>query len=127
MKLVFNPFTCKFDWVESGTAGPVGPPGIDGEDSENTWPIPGPSGVSIQGSPGICIPGRDGEDAEDNNLSMRMGAHGSFADDDHTQYLLADGTREASEIRLTPKASSSGPEGTIFYDSDDDYVYVGTE
>ena len=48
-------------------------------------------------------------------------------DDDHTQYLLATGIRAASEIRLTPKTSSSGPEGTIFYDSDDDHVYVGTE
>lgn len=31
------------------------------------------------------------------------------------------------EIRLVPKASSTGAEGTIFYDSDDDHVYVGTE
>lgn len=32
-----------------------------------------------------------------------------------------------SEVRLTPKTASSGPEGTMFYCSDDDYVYVGTE
>jgi len=32
-----------------------------------------------------------------------------------------------SEIRLTPKASSSGPEGTIFYNSGDNSVYVGVE
>jgi len=32
-----------------------------------------------------------------------------------------------TEIRLTPKASSSGAEGTIFYDSDDDHVWVATE
>lgn len=32
-----------------------------------------------------------------------------------------------SEINLTPKTSSSGPEGTIFYNSNDDHVYVGTE
>lgn len=31
------------------------------------------------------------------------------------------------EIRLVPKALSSGPEGTIFYDSDDNHIYVGTE
>lgn len=31
------------------------------------------------------------------------------------------------EILLTPKASSSGAEGTLFYDSDDDHVYVATE
>ena len=34
---------------------------------------------------------------------------------------------EYSEITLTPKASSSGAEGTIYYDSDDDHVYVATE
>lgn len=32
-----------------------------------------------------------------------------------------------SEIRLTPKESSDGPEGTIYYDSDDDHIWVGTE
>jgi hypothetical protein len=31
------------------------------------------------------------------------------------------------EISLNPKESSSGPEGTIFYCSTDDSVYVGTE
>lgn len=46
---------------------------------------------------------------------------------DLTLYLLADGTRAASEIRLTPKprASSSGPEGTVLFDSEDKCVYVG--
>ena len=34
---------------------------------------------------------------------------------------------KADEIRLTPKTSSTGAEGTMFYDSDDDHVYVGTE
>ena len=34
---------------------------------------------------------------------------------------------ETGEILLTPKSSSSGAEGTIYYDSDDDYVYVATE
>jgi len=34
---------------------------------------------------------------------------------------------DEGEIRLTPKASSTGAEGTIFYDSDDDHVYVATE
>lgn len=55
--------------------------------------------------------------------------------------LRQDGTRPATgnlnmddhnianigEIQLTPKASSTGAEGTIFYDSDDDHVYVATE
>ncbi len=31
------------------------------------------------------------------------------------------------ELRLIPKASSSGPEGTMFYDSVDKCVYVGVE
>ena len=34
---------------------------------------------------------------------------------------------EGTEIRLVPKASSSGAEGTMYYDSDDDSVYVATE
>lgn len=34
---------------------------------------------------------------------------------------------KGGEIHLTPKASSTGAEGTIFYCSDDDRVYVGTE
>jgi len=37
------------------------------------------------------------------------------------------GSIEASEVKLIPKASSTGAEGTIFYDSDDDHVYVATE
>jgi len=32
---------------------------------------------------------------------------------------------EGSEIRLTPKTSSAGPEGTIFYHADDKAIYVG--
>jgi hypothetical protein len=31
------------------------------------------------------------------------------------------------EITLVPKELSSGAEGTIFYDSDDDHIYVATE
>jgi hypothetical protein len=31
------------------------------------------------------------------------------------------------EVKLTPKSSSTGAEGTIFYCSDDNYVYVGVE
>ena len=42
-----------------------------------------------------------------------------------TTELELDGVTH-DEIRLTPKASSSGPEGTMFYASDDDHVYVGT-
>lgn len=34
---------------------------------------------------------------------------------------------EHSEIKFTPKASSTGAEGTVFYDSDDDHLYVATE
>lgn len=44
------------------------------------------------------------------------------------QLRLTESTESGiSEIRLTPKASSSGPEGTIYYDSDDDSIYVATE
>ena len=56
--------------------------------------------------------------------------HGNLiglTDDDHKHYVLATGARAMNELRLTPKASSSGPEGTMYYDSGDDSVYVGTE
>uniref|UniRef100_A0A6M3JFM4 Uncharacterized protein n=1 Tax=viral metagenome TaxID=1070528 RepID=A0A6M3JFM4_9ZZZZ len=36
-------------------------------------------------------------------------------------------TPDDGELHLTPKASSTGAEGTIFYDSGDDHIYVGTE
>jgi hypothetical protein len=48
-------------------------------------------------------------------------------EDDHPHYLLMDGSRQADEIRLKPKESSNGPEGTIFYASADDHVWVATE
>jgi len=35
--------------------------------------------------------------------------------------------QDEGAIRLTPRVSSAGAEGTIFYDSDDDHVYVATE
>lgn len=34
---------------------------------------------------------------------------------------------QVSELRLIPKESSSGPEGTVFYDSVDKCIYVGVE
>jgi len=58
------------------------------------------------------------------------GLSGLLADDQHVldaEVVSAVEANALSEIRLTPKASSSGAEGTIFYDSDDDHVYVGTE
>ena len=34
---------------------------------------------------------------------------------------------EVTEIRLIPKASSTGAEGTIFYNSADNHIYVAME
>ena len=45
----------------------------------------------------------------------------------NTAVNTMEGTFSDGEVHLTPKASSSGPEGTIFYNSDDNAVYVGTE
>ena len=39
----------------------------------------------------------------------------------------ADAVQGVSEIQLVPKAASTGPEGTMFYNSADDSVYVATE
>ena len=40
---------------------------------------------------------------------------------------IGDGSLQGKELRLIPKASSVGAEGTVFYDSDDDHVWVATE
>jgi hypothetical protein len=37
------------------------------------------------------------------------------------------GNPNDGEVHLTPKASSTGVEGTIFYCSDDNHIYVGVE
>lgn len=53
-------------------------------------------------------------------------AHASQHGDGGTDEISLTGLA-GEEIRLTPKLSSSGAEGTIFYSSSDDHVYVGTE
>jgi len=45
----------------------------------------------------------------------------------NSQNLTGVGSIEAGEVKLTPKSSSTGVEGTMFYSSDDDHVYVATE
>lgn len=63
------------------------------------------------------------------NPSLPPEDHGSLLgvlDDDHPQYVLATGARAMGELRLTPKASSTGPAGTIFY-CNDKSVYVGVD
>lgn len=44
-----------------------------------------------------------------------------------TAVNTVEGIATDGEVHLTPKASSTGPEGTIFYDSEDNCVYVGVE
>ena len=45
----------------------------------------------------------------------------------NTAVNTIEGIATNGEIHLTPKTSSTGPEGTLYYDSDDNSVYVGTE
>ena len=69
-----------------GARGDRGVPGPDGEEI-NEWPQY-PAGLKgDRGDKGDRgLPGIDGEDCEYDPLSIRMGSHGSFADDDHPQY-----------------------------------------
>lgn len=57
-------------------------------------------------------------------------AHLNWSDAKHVMNASLDMNSNAielvDEIRLKPKAESTGAEGTIFYDSDDDHVYVAT-
>ena len=58
------------------------------------------------------------------SLQVKLGIDSS-ADTNSIDYKMVNHT-EHSEITLTPKASSTGGEGTIFYCTDN-YVYVATE
>jgi hypothetical protein len=49
---------------------------------------------------------------------------------DASKMVMTDANKKLAstgELRLTPQVESSGPEGTVFYASDDDHLYVGTE
>ena len=47
--------------------------------------------------------------------------------DPGTGSLPAIGDPDDGELHLTPKASSTGPEGTVFYCNADKYLYVGVD
>ena len=62
------------------------------------------------------------------NFATDHGSLGGLTDvADHAYSVLIDGSRAMTEVTLTPQGSSSGPEGTVFYNSGDDHLYVGTE
>jgi len=80
----------------------------------------------------VIVDGAAGNNDMPGRLEFRIredGAGGS----QHVRLVVKDegidvaGSVEGEEIRLVPKASSSGAEGTLFYCSTDDYVYVATE
>ena len=67
-----------------------------------------------------------------NDPTLAQGEVGLETDTD--KFKIGDGVTAwtsldyyGGEIHLTPKTSSTGAEGTMFYDSDDDHVYVATE
>lgn len=60
-----------------------------------------------------------------NNLEDKVGIDND-TNPASLDYMVRHPTAQ-DEIRLTPKVSSTGPEGTMFYDSGDDHVWVGTE
>lgn len=71
-----------------GNKGDKGDRGTDGNDGEEGQ-MGSPGSAGSQGPVGAMgPPGIDGENEESNDLSGRMGAHGSFTDDDHKQYQL---------------------------------------
>ncbi|MBA7609788.1 hypothetical protein ES703_16982 [subsurface metagenome] len=65
----------------------------------------------------------DAHHAQDHSASHESGGGDELFD----QNLNRVDNVQFGEVRLTPKASSSGAEGTIFYDSVDKCVYVGVE
>ena len=96
-----------------------GHPWIDGVDGEDIWPIPGPPGLSITGSPGITIVGRDGEDGEDAwPIPGRDGLPGSSG---ITVFWGQDGEdgEDAPIIPGRDGLSLIGPLGPVGNDADD--------
>jgi hypothetical protein len=59
--------------------------------------------------------------------SVRCNLTAGQISDIHTAVNTLEGQLSDGELHLTPKTASTGAEGTIFYNSDDDAVYVGTE
>ena len=62
----------------------------------------------------------------DEVAGVRVDSHKTRHEDGGADEISLTGL-EGTEIRLVPKASSTGAEGTIFYDSDDDHIWVATE
>jgi len=54
-------------------------------------------------------------------IDINTGPKGDKGDQGEPGTGLEDG-----EIHLTPKAASTGPRGTVFFNSADDHVYAGT-
>lgn len=65
-------------------------------------------------------------ETEDYDKSATPTAHKTSHQDGGSDEISLTGLA-GGEITLTPKTSSGGPEGTIFYCSSDNYVYVGVE
>jgi len=93
--------------------------GVTGKTLQNTGVLINPSNNNVQGINNLNLIGNIGlgglVDTRD------VAADGTKLDG------IESGTTALAEVRLTPQTSSSGPEGTVYYDSDDDHLYVGTE
>lgn len=69
--------------------------------------------------PGVKLPGA---------VARALKLLGFDADGDVSLDIVsADSLKAVDELRFIPKTSSDGAEGTMFYDSDDDHIYVATE
>jgi len=77
-------------------------------------------------SAGVTIDGVDVSVHAANVNAHHAKVHAASHQDGGTDELDLTGL-SGTEIRLVPKPASTGPEGTIFYDSDDNHVYVATE
>ena len=69
--------------------------------------------------------GEAGYETDTGKFKMGNGVDKWSVLDYYTGITIA--TPNDGEVHLTPKASSTGAEGTMFYDSDDDHVWVATE
>jgi hypothetical protein len=112
--------TTAYNWI-TGTTNRV----TVADDGDGTVTLTGPQDIHTAASPtfvGVTLSGLTASQA------IMTDADKKIVSVDYLDQAVKTTSGPAfDEVKLTPKASSTGAEGTIFYCSDDNSVYVGTE
>jgi hypothetical protein len=94
---------------------PVSQPAVGGGHvvQDETTPLTARANLNFVGA-GVTVTDDAGTDTTTVTVPGTAGGTGVIA------------TPDDGELHLTPKAASTGARGTVFFSSDDDYLYVAT-